>query len=478
MAPTLWLDVEDLFIYARGNPRPSGIQRVAFQMYRALQENHGESRRVRFVVHDPLRKTFRSVPWTQVAALFNGLTAQVHPSPARTAPGRPGPPSLPRVRRLVHRLPGSLRMPLMDAARAQASACRAWVELAAALAKAAPRMAKSAGWDRSVSGFSHREFAEQSKPGDVLLALGAPWSHRDYAGLVQAQRMRGLRFAVLVHDLIPVRHPEWCDRGLVWLFREWLNSLLPVCDTIFAVSRATATDVTAYAQDRGIALAPVLTLPIGLGFSGEPARHSERLPPPGSYVLFVSTIEARKNHALLFRIWQRLLQDLPEAQVPTLVFAGRVGWLVEDLLAQFANTDYLDGRLVFIESPTDSELAALYKGCLFTLFPSLYEGWGLPVTESLAFGKPCLAADRTALPEAGGHLARYFDPDNLHDAYAAIRSVIEDRPGLARWEARIRKEFRPVPWSATVDALMAGLANPAAGGRSAGATNLTAQPAS
>ena len=76
--------------------------------------------------------------------------------------------------------------------------------------------------------------------------------------------------------------------------------------------------------------------------------------------------------------------------------ALRVGWLVEDLMRQIVHADHLDGKLIVVEDPTDAELAALYQGCQFTVFPSLYEGWGLPVTESLAFGKPCLASSATA----------------------------------------------------------------------------------
>jgi glycosyltransferase involved in cell wall biosynthesis len=97
------------------------------------------------------------------------------------------------------------------------------------------------------------------------------------------------------------------------------------------------------------------------------------------------------------------------------------------------------------------------------MFPSFFEGWGLPVTESLALGKPCLTSDRTSLPEAGGKLTRRFDPDNLHDAYRAIREVIEDPAGLTRWEAQVRREFKPIPWSATADALLTALGHPMAG---------------
>ena len=205
--------------------------------------------------------------------------------------------------------------------------------------------------------------------------------------------------------------------------------------------------------------APILQLPIGtaLGQGAAQAETIRALPPHGTYVLIVAIIEVRKNHLLLFRIWRRLLDELPPEQVPTLVFAGRIGWLVGDLMAQIASTGHLGGKLVIVESPSDAELASLYRGCLFTVFPSFYEGWGLPVTESLAAGKPCLISNRTSLPEAGGALARSFDPDDANDAYAKIRAVILDRGDLARWQARVGAEFKPVPWSATVDALLSGL---------------------
>ncbi|MDT8349839.1 glycosyltransferase, partial [Roseomonas mucosa] len=93
--------------------------------------------------------------------------------------------------------------------------------------------------------------------------------------------------------------------------------------------------------------------------------------------------------------------------------AGRVGWLVADLMQQLENAEWLGGKIRLVRDPSDEELLALYRGCRFTLFPSLFEGWGLPVSESLALGRPCIASNRTSLPEAGGALARYFDPDDL-----------------------------------------------------------------
>lgn len=476
MTARLWIDVEDLLRYAPIYRRPSGIQRLAFEIYRTLQEQYGATGLVQFVRYNSVRADYHVVPWRLLEMLFAGLTESETASPGLVQ-GRPTarPPVRRTVRNLLGRLSPSMRVAANDALIGQIESWRAWRRLAGAVWRAAQQTATSTVTRvrRSGHGRRLRKIEGQSasgdqllvcaKPGDVLISLGAAWWHPDYAGLIRLQRERGLRFALLVYDLIPIRHPEWCARGHVQVFSNWMNSILPLCDTVFAISQTIAADVEDYACEQQIALpGPVVPIPIGSGFGGAQHDSSTRslrrqLPAPGSYALFVSTIEARKNHALLFRVWQRLLHDLPAERVPTLVFAGRIGWLVDDLLRQISNTSYLEGKLLIIENPTDDELSTLYRDCLFTLFPSFYEGWGLPVTESLALGKPCVIANCSALPEAGGGLVRSFDPDNLHDAYRVIRAVIDDRPALARWEAEVRREFRPVPWSATVAALVSAL---------------------
>jgi glycosyltransferase involved in cell wall biosynthesis len=126
---------------------------------------------------------------------------------------------------------------------------------------------------------------------------------------------------------------------------------------------------------------------------------------------------------------------------------GRIGWQTVDLLAQIENTNYLDGFLRVIEAPSDRELEALYQNCLFTLFPSFYEGWGLPVTESLSFGRTVAAAYRASIPEAGGVFCDYFDPDNLHDAYRVVARLINDPAHRLSLEQLIEREFSPPSWA-------------------------------
>ncbi len=466
----IWLDVEDMFQYALANPRPSGIQRVEYELCRALVEQAPPGVEIRFLRHAPARNSFYSVPYSAFATLYESLishTPQAESSRTEKQP-RQG-MAFRLLKGVAYRLPTGLRLgltPIFVHQRASLWATRDLVSGLVRRRRERPTLPASLPLPVAANDFARADdFAREARPGDVLAVLGSPWFHPDYGTLVaRAQRNHGLRFALLVYDLIPLRRPEFCDRGLVRIFSHWIRQVLPLTDVVLTISKASAVDVVRYAADAGFPLrAPPRAIPMGTGFShagpvvnGGP--RSPRLPPAGSYALIVATIEARKNHTLLFRVWRRMLDEMPRDAVPTLVFAGRVGWLVADLMQQLRNAEFLGGKILLVEDPTDGELAQLYEGCLFTVFPSFYEGWGLPVTESLGFGRPCMVSGTSSLPEAGGTLARYFDPDSASDALRVIREVIEDRPALDRWQRQVAAEFRPVPWSDAARAVLEAVA--------------------
>ena len=455
---TVWFDVEDLFLFvSSGNKRTSGIQRLTIEIYRAAEALAGASGAVRFVRHGRGGALFETVSWAEIARQF---AEQESERPAAVPPSR-----LRRMgRHLALRLPDELRKPLVLASVMQVQAvgelARAGVNL---VAHPTGSLVRRASKKRDADAGAPVSLVDAARPGDALLVLGSPWFRRDYGALIRWLRDElRMRFGVLVHDLVPIRRPEWSHAGTPEMFALWHREVLPFCDLVMANSRHTAADVEAFARETGIMLpGAVQVLPIGTGFGIQQASGADSagLPEPGSYVLFVSTMEARKNHALAVRVWSMLLDEVrrgrraPEA-VPDLVFAGRVGWLVNDFLQQLDNTGWLDGRIRQIPEATDADLRALYAGCLFTIFPSFHEGWGLPVTESLALGKPCLSSNAGALPEAGGELCRYFDPEDLQSAFRAVSALLDDRPGLAAWEAQVKAEFRPTAWTETARALL------------------------
>jgi glycosyltransferase involved in cell wall biosynthesis len=461
----VWIDIEDMFAFTlHGGRRPTGIQRLAFELCKAIVARYGGDGSIRFLRHDRLRGTFVIIAWAEVETLFAGLTQPLDaPLPAPSRRVRLETRLRNTLRPLAGRLPNELRVPLVRMLAGQFAALTAF----AALLCACVRLLGRRMWRRRDHAIADDSFAREAARGDVLLISGAAFIHTNYPALVaRTQRAHGVWVALLLYDIIPVRRPEFVDRAHADSFRAWLDGMLPLCDHLFAISRSAADEAEDHARRDGLVLRDrVHPIPIGSGFStADAAAASSHLPPPGGYVLFVSTIEARKNHGLLVRVWRRLLEALPHDQVPALVFAGRVGWMVEDLMQQLRNTNFLDGKIVLATHPTDAELAALYRGCLFTVFPSLYEGWGLPVTESLTFRKPCVISNATSLPEAGGALARYFDPENIAEATRIIRETITDRAGLAAWEQRVAREFRPVAWDETAQALMQGLLRGAAPG--------------
>ncbi|GBQ93123.1 glycosyltransferase family 4 protein [Gluconobacter albidus] len=465
---TIWIDVEDIFQYFENNSRPSGIQRLVYEILHVIRKQAATKPGIGNIslIRRGQDKTqlFSTVSFDDLENLFAVRADEKVEQISRPTPqSRTTPRAFVRklrhtVIRRIESLPPELARPLLTIAVNQLRVLRL---LRRFVQKQLNRNSETATARTStvVQPQAVSSTAHQPKPGDIFLILGAAWSEPDFGErLARMRKAYGIQPVLLLSDLIPAIRPEWCALSLIRDFRHWLDTTLPQCGRLLAISHATAKTIDDYTRKHRLKLlAPVQTVPIGSGFGPPRKVTGERpkgLPAPESYVLFVSTIEARKNHMLAFRVWRRLVADLPPEQVPTLIFAGRVGWLVSDLMQQLENTDWLRGKIRLLRDPSDDELAHLYDGCMFTLFPSLFEGWGLPVTESLINGRPCVASNATSIPEAGGPLSRYFDPENTDDAYRVVRETIEDREGLTKWQEQVRTQFKPTPWEHTADAIL------------------------
>jgi glycosyltransferase involved in cell wall biosynthesis len=286
----------------------------------------------------------------------------------------------------------------------------------------------------------------------TLLLLGIWWNTRPVEEIARLRRSHGLRWFAMVHDLIPIRRPEFfTDDVGRRRFTRFIDGLIATADRLCATSLHVAQDLEAYARKQGVAIRPVARLPLcsDLRRSVTPqrtpalARHELE---PGRFVVYVSTINPRKNHLWAYRLWRRLVEELGEA-APTLVFAGQRGWRYEALFQEMAaDTLMWNRKLRFVEGPTDEEVAWLYAHCAFSIFPSLYEGWGLPILESLSFGKYCLAADNTSLPEAGQGLAFHADTNDESAWLAELRRVVTEPGYLDAANARIRERFVARSW--------------------------------
>ena len=239
-------------------------------------------------------------------------------------------------------------------------------------------------------------------------------------------RHSGIRSVVTIHDLIFMRHPEyyhWIDTKLYeWKFRQAIRE----ADSIVAISECTRRDICELGnidEDR----VTVIYQSCAPRFSTEPdvklmeqVRRKYRL--PRRFILNVGSIEERKNVLLAVRA----LHHLPE-DVSLVVVGRRTGYT--EKVRQYADSHILAHRVFMLQGITDEELPAFYHLADAFVYPSRYEGFGIPIIEAISAGLPVVACTGSCLEEAGGPDSLYVDPDADEDFAAAVGQVLSGAPG-------------------------------------------------
>ncbi len=286
-------------------------------------------------------------------------------------------------------------------------------------------------------------------PGDTVLTAGYDWVNQDPRRIEANKRQGGFRYVVLCHDIMGLRTPEFLPDHAAAAFRHYWNAMFSMADRILVTARSVESDIRDYCAAAGIGLAETRVVP--LGYDPPRERPGAPLPrglEPRRFALFVSTIDPRKGHALLIRLWARLLAEgVPQRHRFKLVFVGRRGWNVEALLRQIDALAASEPSLVHLEELDDDGLSALYGAAAFCVFPSRYEGFGLPIIEAFSHGKAVIASTGGTLPETVGTLSPCLDPDDEEAWFVALKSWIEDPEARAPYEARIRDSFSWPDWS-------------------------------
>ena len=262
----------------------------------------------------------------------------------------------------------------------------------------------------------------------LLRRLGAQLYHSPY--YLMPYRL-SLPVVVTCYDLIPLIWPQFFSPGQRLLYRlmHWLA--LAAAHTVLAISETTRADLIRYLRldPRRCVVTPLAADP---AFTPqEPAsvaRVRQRYGLPENYVLYCGSNKPHKNLPRLVRAFAAL-----PPTTPPLVIAGH--WDRRYPQSQrLAVAIGLAGRVKFIGAPPEEDLAALYSGATVFVFPSLYEGFGLPVLEAMACGAPVICAHTSSLPEVAGEAALFFDPCDETALTQALATVLQD----ADWRDELR----------------------------------------
>lgn len=292
--------------------------------------------------------------------------------------------------------------------------------------------------------------------GNDRLYLNIGHTGLDSPGFREWVNTTDVRPVYFVHDLIPITHTEFCRPGETRKHVTRMQTVLRTGAGVIGNSQATLDELAYFAEDEGLPYPPSVAAWLGTDTLAVPSRVGG---PDRPTFVVLSTIEARKNHLMLLDIWSRLIDRLGD-QAPRLLIIGQRGWEAEDVFERLDKDTKLRGHVTELNDCSDADLARHMAGARALLFPSLAEGYGLPLVEALQSGIPVIASDVPVFREIGGDIPQFIDANASSDWIAAILDYAQDDSGSRAAQIERMNGFHAPNWDdhfKTVESFLATL---------------------
>ena len=289
-----------------------------------------------------------------------------------------------------------------------------------------PYLRKTSKWDnlykalvaKILSGYCRFKYGHHLKNYDAYLSVFSPISPVVYQS--------PLKTFAFVHDLIPVKFPQFCEAKFARKYRQWLEHL--AADTVFVISESTKADLLSFRPD--IKADKVKVVYLGADKKFAPVEDAARLAKvrekygirTEKYILAVSEISPRKNFEHLLEAYAAFADKLPDEKI-SLVLSGPVRKGFSAVADKIGCLEKYQDRIVQTGFVNDADMPALYSGAEAFVYPSLYEGFGLPVLEAMQCGVPVICAENSSLPEVGGKAACYVSGRDVGETADALYEI-------------------------------------------------------
>lgn len=283
---------------------------------------------------------------------------------------------------------------------------------------------------------------------DIVLVAGKPWdSPTMQKVLARHKEQAGFKLVQVVYDLIIPLRPHLHHPTLFKAYVQNMFEAIDASDLMLPISESSDRDLKIFAER--LNLKPPHTEVIRLAENIVDDAEPSKVAPDGriqkKFIACVGTIEIRKNHMLLYYAYK--LAATKGIELPQLVIVGSRGWLTGDFQYLIDHDPEVQDRIVIVDNANDAALDWVYRNCLFTVYPSMYEGWGLPVAESLAYGKFCLSSNISSMPEIAGDMIDYFSPFDAAECLQKISHYAQPA-NLAQANKKIAK-YQTTHWDET-----------------------------
>lgn len=274
-----------------------------------------------------------------------------------------------------------------------------------------------------------------------------------YSNFQMYPMLQKTKRVVVIHDIAFARYPQF----VIGKYQKYLVKFTPKAlrkaELVVAVSEFTKQDIVDYYKIDPKKIVVVHNAVDQKRFhpTGLTNDVRKRYKLPGEYLLFMGTLEPRKNVQRIVEAYNELSSEI-RTKYP-LVLAGGKGWLdqgIENAIQQVKTP----GKVIRTGYIDDDDMAAVYSGAKLFLFPSNYEGFGIPVLEAMACGTPVITADNSSLPEVAGTAALYVKAEDVKDITAQITKLISD-PSLAK-ELRVKgfEQVKKFSWEKSAQSLL------------------------
>lgn len=236
--------------------------------------------------------------------------------------------------------------------------------------------------------------------GDCLLLADESWNYRAWDAALQA-REQGASVVLVLYDLIPLRHPEFCAPLFTQVFRRWLTHMLGSCDAVLCISGATEADLLCWCAEQGLPIPATGHFRLGSDFprqsDAQVRGHLDQFMQNNiPFFAAIGTIEPRKNYQFLLDTFEKLWA---KGNSVRLLIAGRPHPLCHELIEKMRRHPEQGHQLLMVLDATDAEISLAYAKCRALVFPSLAEGFGLPLVEARTRGCLVIASDLPAFKE-------------------------------------------------------------------------------
>lgn len=284
------------------------------------------------------------------------------------------------------------------------------------------------------------------KQGDIFISLGLDWDY-PYVSSFYEIKKKGIHVITICYDLIPILFPQLCLQNVAGKFCSYFIDVIEASSVVMCISKRTECDLKKFISETGSKDVRTEVIQLGNNFCNN--TQISLNPNKEKFILYVSSIERRKNHEVLYKAYHILCSQGLKMQIPQLIFVGMPGWGVDDLIRDINEDPLTKGKITILNRVSDSDLISLYKNAIFCVYPSLYEGWGLPVCEALSLGRFVLCSNCGSLQEAGESYADYLDPWNPYDWAKAIYYYSTNLEKVRKKEKTIKNNYKSFSWRDT-----------------------------